>query len=225
MSGMRAPASVGMWPEAGLERRLRNLVHSILGKIVRFQSRYVWERALGADCQPPEWPSGETVEAIGPETAGLARQAPLFDFLGGPALVQELEGVSRGDRLFAVRNEFGYAAYSFIFFDITSSTMRQKRILLVEPGTPVIGLSFTAPEARGKGIYKRLLQEMFAYLAGRGAGRVVCEVEPGNGPSNAASRAVGMCLRRELSDCIIARKLVIQRVREAGKARWRILLV
>lgn len=222
---MRARTNLQVSPHVGFERRMRDLLHSLVSKVLTFQSRYVWERKLEGDCEPAGWPAGETVEVIGPESAERAGRAPLFEFLGGERLAQELEGVRKGDRLFVVCTESGYAAYSFIFFDTTKGTRRQKKILLERPGTPVIGLSFTAPQARGRGIYRRLLKEMFRFLSASGVERVVCEVDPRNGPSNAASRAAGMQICRELTDCIIARRLVIQRVREAGAARWRILLV
>ena len=65
----------------------------------------------------------------------------------------------------------------------------------------------------------------FRYFAEMNYDRAVCEVHPGNTPSNKASLAAGMRVCRELSDWAIFNKLFVQRVTEDGKSRWRVLWV
>lgn len=220
---MQAEANVtSQWPNRGFTRWARGVAGAFLRRLLTWQQRNVWECLLDREWTSGDWPSGERVEIIGrKETVPPL----LYQFLGGDKASAELAGVRRGDLLFVVRDDAGYLACSYIFFDTTAATIRQKRILLVASGTPVIGLSFTAPEARGRGIYKRLLHEMFRYLSAQGVETVVCEVDPHNTASNAASRAVGMRIRRELTDCIFLRRLVIQKVREHGSSRWRWLVI
>ena len=52
--------------------------------------------------------------------------------------------------------------------------------------------------------------------------RAVCEVDPLNRPSIRASRAAGMRMCRELDDWRILSRILVQRVQESGRTRWRL---
>jgi len=200
------------------------LARTVLHPLVRHNRRLIWEVDLRKIRQPSHWEAGEEIVVFGPDNLEICSE--LRAFLGFSATTDdELAGVRQGDRLFVVGAGRSYLAYSYIFFDSTWETRRQARILGELPGTPIIGLSFTAPNARGHGIYRRLLNEMFRFLQDRGYQRAVCEVDPANIASNKASQSAGMQVCRELSDWIFLRRLVLQKVREQDRTRWHMFLV
>lgn len=201
--------------EAALETLIRPLV--------RHQRRLVWEARLRA-ARPAAHRTGNVV-AIGPANVASALTPPIRALLEANGAAAEIEGVRRGDLLFLAESGGEPSGYSFVFFDTTQETRRQARILGETPGTPIIGMSFTLPAARGKGVYRGILVEMFGYLKAAGYERAICEVDPANRPSNHASRAAGMEVRRELRDWIVFRRILLQRVTEAGLSRWRLLWI
>lgn len=207
----------------GIRAGAVNLTRTLLYPFVRHSRRLIWEVDLRQVRPPSQWDAGKRVFVLGPDNPEITPQ--LRAFLGGDTVAAEIAGVHQGDRLFIVANETEYLAYSYIFFDTTRETRRQARILGETPGTPIIGLSHTAPGARGRGLYRRLLNEMFRFLQNMGYERAVCEVDPANIASNKASQAAGMRICRELSDWTVLRRLVVQKVRQSGRTRWRRLLV
>jgi RimJ/RimL family protein N-acetyltransferase len=215
---------------SGLERGYRDtlaaLLQTLLYPLVRYRRRIIWEaRLTNSDVAAPERPANERLIVLGPENLEAELTPGLFAFLGGDGARSEIEGVRAGDRLFVVAEGTEYIAYSYIFFETTAETRRQARILGENPGTPIIGLSFTAEKARGRGIYRRILAEMFRFLEHSGYGRAVCEVEAGNAASNRASRAAGMQVCRELSDWRIAGYVMVQKMHYSGNSRWRVFRV
>jgi hypothetical protein len=72
-------------------------------------------------------------------------------------------------------------------------------------------------------IHRRVLNEAFRYLQQLGYPRVINDVLAHNEASIKANVAVGMRLCRELRDCTILKHLVVQRVGEGGRWRWRLL--
>ena len=210
--------------EAGFRGTLLALMSTALSPIVRRRERLIWEMNLGP-LPPSVWEHGEKLMILGPDNIDRELTDQIRAVLGGPAAEPEIEGVRGGDRLFVVATETDILSWSYIFFDTTNETRRQARIYGEVRNTPIIGMSFTSPPARGRGLYRRILHEMFRYLASMNCERAVCEVHPGNTPSNKASLAVGMRVCRELRDWAIFNKLFIQRVTERGRSRWRVLWV
>lgn len=210
----RTPRSAADWVSAALR--------TVLQPVVRFHRRQIWRISL---CEPravSAWSGTETPVLIGPDNYTTAMTPALERFTGPDEAA--LVGVRRGDRLAAVRDDSGWLAYTYIFFAAnTPETKRQVRILGIHERTPVVGLSFTAPAARGRGLYRRLLNETFAELHRLGHRECVCEIDPANVASQSASRAAGMELHLHLADALILRHLLLQRVRKhsAGRARWR----
>lgn len=193
---------------------------TLVSPIVQHRQRWIWEVKLGAH-RPSTWNPAERLFIIGPENIDQALTPSLRAGLGGAS--GELAGVRRGDRLFVVAAGAEFLACSYVFFDVTKETRRHTRIYGEARNTPVIGMSFTAPAARGRGLYRRILNDMFVYLAGMGCQRAVCEVDPRNTASNRASEAAGMQICRELSEWSLLKRLFLQRVTEGGRSRWRIL--
>ena len=118
-----------------------------------------------------------------------------------------------------------YVFYGYIYFDTTAETRRQKKIFGEPPGIPVIGTCFTAEIYRGKGVYRRVLNDVFRYLAELGYERATADVNTHNTASNKASAAAGMSVCRELSDWIVMKRLLVQRVKDTRGASWRIAIV
>jgi GNAT superfamily N-acetyltransferase len=213
------------WRQEGTVATLHAAVETLLHPFVRHHQRLIWEVRLTNDRPPSEWGMNERLLIVGPENLQTEMTPSLEAFLGGSHAAAEADGIQGGDRLFVVVEEMSYLAYSYIFFDTTRETRRQARILGETRGTPIIGLSYTAPAARGRGLYRQILNEMFRFLARRGYTRAVCEVDPRNTPSNKASAAAGMQVCRELSDWVVLRRVMIQNVRESGRNGWRLVWV
>jgi RimJ/RimL family protein N-acetyltransferase len=200
-------------------------VRTVLHPVLRHRCRLIWEVKLQPPPPPSVWKPDERLLMIGSENIASEMTPGLREFLGSTSAAAEIKGVMGGDRLFVVAKGTEYLACSYIFFDTTRETRRQARIMGEPRNTPIIGMSFTAPAARGRGLYRRILNEMFRFLASRGFDRAICEVHPDNTPSNKASQAAGMYLYRRLSDWAILERLFLQRVHDASGSRWRIVWV
>jgi hypothetical protein len=74
-------------------------------------------------------------------------------------------------------------------------------------------------------IHRRVLNEAFRYLQELGYSRAINDVLTHNEASIKANVAVGMSLCRELRDWTILKHLVVQRIGESGRWRWRLLLI
>ena len=203
------------------ESVLRTIGKAVLS-LIQYRRRLVWEIDLTKEQPLSQWESGQSVIVLGPENMKRDMTAELRQFLGGDAATAELDGVAGGDRLFVVASQTEYLAYSYIFFATRKASRRQASILGETGNTPIIGQSFTAREARGRGIYRRVLNDMFKYLRSMDYERAVCEVDPLNRPSIRASRAAGMRMCRELDDWRILSRILVQRVQESGRTRWRL---
>src|SRR5262245_16396333 len=157
---------------------LRAAWWTVLHPVVRHHRRLIWEADLAMERPRSCWDDGERLLNLGPENVDAELTPGLRRFLAAADATSELEGVRAGDRLFVLANDRDYLASSYIFFNTTKETRRQARILGEGWNTPIIGLSYTAPASRGRGIYRRLLNEMFRFLSGLGYARAVCEVDP-----------------------------------------------
>jgi RimJ/RimL family protein N-acetyltransferase len=159
--------------------------------------------------EPSVWQPGESLIILGPDTIDVKLTEQLRSFLGAPAAEAEIEGVRGGDRLFVVAPETDVLACSYIFFDTTREMRRQARIYGKLRNTPIVGMSFTSPAARGRGLYRRILNEMVRYFVQIKYKRVVAELQPGNIASHKASQAACMRVCRELCDWEILNKLFV----------------
>lgn len=205
----------------GVVRTIASALATAISPVVRRRERLIWEVELGPQ-HPSRWDAGERLLILGPENIDRELTPELLSFLGKDSAT-ELGGVRSGDLLFVVAAGTDFLACSYIFFDTTRETRRHSRLYCEPRNTPIIGMSFTSPSARGRGLYRRILNDMFVYLAHKGCRRAICEVHPTNAPSNRASQAAGMRVCRELCDWSILKRIFIQQVTEGGKSRWRVL--
>jgi RimJ/RimL family protein N-acetyltransferase len=171
------------------------------------------------------WSDGESFQIVGPENLDTDLTPELRSFLGGEEGESEIEGVRLGDRVFIASDAAGYLGRTCLFFDTKEETRRQARILGELPTTPILGSSFTTPAARGRGVHKRLVGEVFRYLQDLGYRRVVCEIDYENIASQTAKKGVGMSVCRQISDWKVLDLLVVQKVKESGRSRWRCLWI
>jgi RimJ/RimL family protein N-acetyltransferase len=208
----------------GLRQTLLTAMLTAAYPVMRYTERLIWEVKL-TPREPSIWEPGERLIILGPDNVDEEMTPQLRSFLRGTEAAGELNGVRGGDRLFIVATETEYLACSYIFFDTTRETRRHARIYGEQRNTPIIGMSFTSPATRGRGLYRRILNEMFRFLRQMNYDRAICEVHPRNLASNRASEAAGLRVCRELCDWAFLDKVFVQKVKETGKSRWRILWV
>jgi hypothetical protein len=87
---------------------------------------------------------------------------------------------------------------------------------------PEIRSCETAPSARGKGLYRRVLNEQLRFLHSLGHSSGFLDLSPENLASYKGAKAAGFETCRELNDWILFRSLVLQRVRENSVSSWRL---
>lgn len=155
----------------------------------------------------------------GPENLDAMLNPKLQAFLGSEAK-QNIQAVREGDLLFVVSNGTEYLHCGYVFFK-----SRQARILGEPASLPLIGCCYTAPEARGKGLYRKALQAELAHLSQRGYKRAVIETDPDNLASRKGIEAAGFQERRYTRSWILLNTLVVQQVSDAAGKKWKALLV
>ena len=74
-------------------------------------------------------------------------------------------------------------------------------------------------------LHRRVLNDVFFYLKQLGYRRAINDVVAHNLASHKANEAVGMKVCRELRDWTVLRHLVIQRIKEDGRYRWRVFAI
>jgi RimJ/RimL family protein N-acetyltransferase len=198
---------------------------TVVSPIVRQNRRVIWERKLNSTPASAEWKHGQRLIIIGRDNIAEAGVPALLRALAAGGAGAEIDGVHRGNRLFVVADGAEYVTYSFVFFESTKETRRHSCIYGERVGIPIIGMSYTLPTARGRGLYRRILSEMFRVLAAMGYDRAICEVHPDNIASNKASEAAGMTVCRQITDIAFFNWFFVQRVREHNVTRWRAFFV
>jgi GNAT superfamily N-acetyltransferase len=195
-------------------------VRFLLSRLFRYEVHWVYEAALTGPVARSEWEGGETLEHFDAENldAGLTRE--LERFLGGPAAVENLQGVRGGDTLYVVRDGDRYLNRGYVLYKT-----RAKKLIGELEKTPLIAYCFTAPEARGRGLYRRALMAELRRLKEQGHNRAVIEVDPGNVPSIRGIEGAGFTKGREIGLWIMLNWLVIRRMREQSGTRWQCFFV
>jgi GNAT superfamily N-acetyltransferase len=206
----------------GLWRTCAAATATILAPVVRWRRHYLWEIALDGSREPSVWSPDEQLRIIDRDTLDTGLTPPLLALLGGDAAHDDLDGVRGGDLLAVVVVASTPVYYSYVYFDTTDATRRHMKLFGETGRDPVTGTAYTAPAWRGRGIHRRAKNDLFRCLHARGVSRVVGDVDTGNTASNHANAAIGMRVCRELTDVTILNRLVVQRVVEEGRTRWRI---
>jgi GNAT superfamily N-acetyltransferase len=175
-----------------------------------------------ADLQRPyplvEWAEGERLLVIGPDNLDSAVTPRMKAFLGG-STYECLAGISSGDRLFIIAERDEYLHRGYVMFGDGA-----KKLLDEPENIPLIGYCYTAPSARGRGIYRRALIAEMRYLQELGYKRVVVDTHPKNHASRKGIEAAGFMFVRTVKVWIIVNLVGIQRTESGHTVRWRIVL-
>ena len=180
----------------------------------------VFEAILDAAPDNIPWSEDELLKVINRDNVDSAVGPDLLHFLGGDAATDNLQGVREGNELFVVAHGAEYQHCGYILF-----STKQSRIIGEPKDLPLIACCFTAPAARGRGLYRKALISELHHLWCRGYRRVVIETSPENGASRRGIEAAGFQLCREVNAWILLNWLVYQKVIESSGSRRRLLLL
>ncbi len=144
----------------------------------------------------------------------------LDEFLGGPSAVENIRGIRNGDLLFLVTDEERYVHRGYAL-----RRTRQKQLLGENVDTPMIAYCYTAPAARGRGLYQRALAAEADYLRAAGFPRIVIETDPPNIAPQKGILAAGFAYEREVRVWILLNSLVVRVTRDRTGRRPRMLVL
>ncbi len=190
-------------------------VRFLLSRIIRREDRVVFEANLDTAPKDISWSDDEQLKVIDRENVDVAVGADLFKFLGGNEAVENLKGVREGNELFVISDGTEYKHCGYILF-----RTRETRIIGEPKDPPLIACCYTAPAARGRGLYRKALLAELRHLWGRGYRRAVIETDLDNVPSRRGIEAAGFRLCREVRSWIVLNMLVYQkRIEPSGVSR------
>jgi hypothetical protein len=193
--------------------RTRGLVSAVpffMSRLIRHQSDLLFQAQTGL---------GEPFAARHDECL-LAVDRRSIDALVSPRMLAALsqgegqeyiDDVRKTGLLYLVTDALGERCshHSFVQF-----ATRTKRLLGEDDATPLIGNCFTAPEARGRQLYPRVLRHILHDLGHRGFQRAVIHCAPENAPSINGIRRAGFTLLAELRSVVVLNEICLQRRRE-----------
>lgn len=187
-------------------------------RLVRYRSYVVYEADLETPRAYTAWGDGEVLKRIGREELDAALTESIRAFLGGEDAFESIQGVREGNLLFLVTIHGEVQHCGYILF-----CTRQTKILGEDAAPPLIANCFTASIARGRGLYRKALNDELCYLRERGYRRAIIETDPENLPSRKGIEAAGFRLVRKIGNFILLNWLVLQRSHESSRSRWRLL--
>jgi RimJ/RimL family protein N-acetyltransferase len=196
-----------IYEKGGSVRLLRFLASRL---VFRVWHTVVFEMAPPKQVQV-DWPAGEVFCLYNRETPTMPSALANY--------IREYEAelpdlVSRGDWVYVVLVNGNCAHFGSVCF-----SSRQLRVLGEPNATPIIGHCFTAPAARGKGLYKRALATIASHLGASGYSRVVVETHPANHASRRGIRGAGFEMLHILKVCIFLNLIAVTHVDQNGKRR------
>jgi RimJ/RimL family protein N-acetyltransferase len=193
---------------AGMGRMLRFLAGRLL---CRTWETVVFDMTPLAPRDVEEWPRGAVLTVYTRDSAPMSRELDAFIRQYEP---QVPDFVRNGDWVFVVTVDGQCAHFGWVGF-----SSRQVRVLGEPAGTPVIGHCFTAPAARGKGLFKRALRSMIGRLFERGCPRILVETHPTNEASRRGILAAGFEARRRMKIWILFNSVAVAVIEEGSRRR------
>lgn len=178
-------------------------VRFLSSRICRHESRIVFDSSTDKVPAPAAWPEDERLLVIDRSNVDTVLDSRLRSFLGGEAAEDNIDGVRKGDVLFVIAKGNEYRHCGYILFKTPEC-----RIIGEVSGLPLIACCFTAPAARGCGIYRRALHAELRHLAARGYPRAIVETTPENIASIKGIEAAGFRLCRKVSAWIVLNRFV-----------------
>jgi GNAT superfamily N-acetyltransferase len=198
------------------------IVETILRPVLRLRRRLVYIAFLDDSRTASKWAPSERLVVVGLEDlAGLNAQTK--EFLSSADQQEDLRGIQDGNRLFLVMEGEECLHRGYVRL-IDAGSNDRKTVFFGLEELPEIRSCATAPQARGKGLYRRVLNEQLRYLRKLGHDRALLYVMGENIASIKGATAAGFRLHRKLNDWILLNLFVLQQVREGDSTRWRTFL-
>ena len=203
-----------LWKQRGAGATLRFLLTRIFRHEVHWLYAIDTARARGAIA----WTPAENFRVVDAGNLEVELNPALEAFLGGPAAAENLRGIRNGDLLFLVTDGEQYVHRGYAL-----RRTRQKQLLGENEDTPMIAYCYTAPAARGRGLYQRALVAEADYLQARGFSRIVIETDPSNVASQKGILAAGFAFEREVRAWILLNSLAVRVTRDGTGRHLRML--
>ena len=210
------------WRTRGMFATLFAIAETILRPVLRLRRRLVYVAFLDDARTASKWSPNENLIVVGPEDlAGLNAQTKKF--LSSEDQQEDLRGIQSGNRLFLVMEGEECLHRGYVRL-IAAGSSDRKTVFFGLEKLPEIRSCETAPQARGKGLYRRVLNEQLRYLRNLGHDRALLYVMGENVASIKGATAAGFRLHRTLNDWIFINLFVLQQVREGDFTQWRTFL-
>ncbi len=210
------------WQTGGLFATALAITEVLFRPILRLRRRLLFMAPLDHPRSPSDWEAGEHLLVVGADN--LKDLTPRVSaFLESSDQQEDLRGVQNGNRLFLVTDGTEGLHRGYLRL-VDAGASDRKAVFFGLEAVPEIRSCETAPRARGKGLYRRVLNEQLRYLQGLGYDRAALYVMGENTASIKGATAAGFKLHRTLNDWILFHLVVLQHVREAGSTRWRVFL-
>ena len=212
--------------ERGLASVLVAIAETLARPVVRRRRRLVFEAPLNVEYAPSTWSGNEILMVIGPEQID-SLNPQLAATLEIDRHREDLETIHKGNRLFVVASGTQVLHRGYVCTVDPPAVARHERKAIFFgdlSDVPTIRSCETTAGARGKGLYRRVLNEQLRYLRSLGYSRAVLYIMAENTASVRGATAAGFRLSRVLVDWILFETIVFQKVAENGSARWRAFL-
>ena len=211
------------WRSRGPATTALALAEALLSPLIRRRRRLVFDAQVDVPRQPSPWASNERLLVIGPDNfQGL--DSGLLSSIQIERHRKDFDGIRKGNRLFLVTDGPVCLHRSYIRLSAGETNDRNALYFGELEMTPEIRSCETAEHARGRGLYRRVLNDQLRYLKELGYNRAVLYIMEGNTASIRGVTAAGFKLCRTLHDWILFNFVVFQRVHEHGRTAWRIFL-
>jgi hypothetical protein len=205
-----------LWKQRGAWATLR----FAFTRMFRREIHWIYSIDAGRALAAIAWKPTERFRIVDARNLEAELNPALEEFLGGASAFENLCGVRKGDLLFLVTDEGQYVHRGY-----SLRKTRQKKLLGEQEDTPMIAYCYTAPAARGRGLYQRALVAEADHLQGAGFPRVVIETDPSNIASQKGILAAGFKYEREVRVWILLNSLVVRVTRDRTGRHLQILVL
>ncbi len=195
--------------------------------LIRGRCRLVMYAPLEAPRESSVWGPSERLVVIGPDNIDDV-SPELLASLEPEKHLEDFQGIRKGNLLFVVAYET-HCLYRSYACTVERPGLRNSVFFGEWQGLPEIRSAqmsnfIPAPAVKGllRGLHSRVLNEQLRWLHKLGFKRVVLYITAENTVSIRGAVAAGFRPCRTLTDWILFRSLVFQRVSECSSNRWRV---
>ena len=211
------------WHDHGWLATALAIVETAFRPVFRLRRRCVFVARLDEHRAPSVWEADERLLIVNATNLN-SLPARVWEFLQTEDQQPDLLGIREGNTLFLVMDGVECLHRGYVRVRDAAGSDRKTVFFGDLETLPEIRSCETVPKARGKGLYRRVLNEQLRFLASLGYQRAVLYTMGENTASMKGATAAGFKLHRRLHDWILFQLLVFQRVREAGRTWWRIFV-